>query len=121
MSGRDAVLKAFDRLFDKAASKLRIECDADSKEAAAKLFSERFASVLDVASEVITGEIPETVMQAMEEAIEELSAAQLVGYLAAIPLAHQTQQMLRTIAFRAAEQQYLEHLITQSDDRYGGN
>lgn len=60
-------------------------------------------------------------MQAMEEAIDHLSPAQVVGYLAAIPLAHQTQEMLRTVAYRAAEQRLLEHLINQADDTYGGN
>jgi hypothetical protein len=57
----------------------------------------------------------------MEDAIDNLSAAQVVGYLAAIPLAHQAQEMLRAIAYRAAEQRLLEHLVSQADDRYGGN
>ena len=121
MTGKEAVLRAFDRLFDKAAAKLRIECDAESKQDAKKLFTERFSSVLDVAAEVTMPEIPEPVMRGMEDAIDGLSPAQVVGYLAAIPLAHQTQQMLRAIAYRTAEQRYLEHLISQTDDRYGGN
>jgi hypothetical protein len=28
---------------------------------------------------------------------------------------------LRTIAYRAAEQRLLDHLVSQADDRYGGN
>jgi len=121
MTGKDAVLQAFDRLFDKAAAKLRIECSDGEKEEAKRLFAERFAAALEIAGQADMPEIPEAVMRNMEEAIEHLSPAQVVGYLAAIPLAHQAQEMLRTIAYRAAEQRLLEHLISQADDRYGGN
>jgi len=121
MTGKEAVLHAFDRLFDKAAAKLRIECTDDEKEEAKRHFAERFSAALDVAGEVSMPEIPEDVMRGMEEAIDHLSPAQVVGYLAAIPLAHQAQEMLRTIAYRAAEQRLLEHLVSQADDRYGGN
>jgi len=121
MTGKEAVLLAFDRLFDKAAAKLRIDCTEGEKEEAKRHFAERFAAALDVAGQVNVPEIPEDAMRSMEEAIEHLSAAQVVGYLAAIPLAHQTQEMLRAIAYRAAEQRLLEHLISQADDTYGGN
>lgn len=121
MTGKEAVLRAFDRLFDKAAAKLRIECNDGEKEEAKRLFAERFSTALEVAGELSMPEIPEEVMRGMEDAIEHLSPAQVVGYLAAIPLAHQAQEMLRAIAFRAAEQRLLEHLVSQADDRYGGN
>ena len=121
MTGKEAVLRAFDRLFDKAAAKLRIECSDSEKEEAKRHFAERFSAALDVAGEVSMPEIPEDVMRGMEEAIDHLSPAQVVGYLAAIPLAHQAQEMMRTIAYRAAEQRLLEHLVSQADDRYGGN
>ena len=121
MTGKEAVLLAFDRLFDKAASKLRIACSQDEKNEAKRQFAARFSAALDVAGGVTVPEIPEEVMQNMEQAIDHLSPAQVVGYLAAIPLAHQTQEMLRAIAYRAAEQRLLEHLISQTDDRYGGN
>jgi len=121
MTGKEAVLRAFDRLFDKAAAKLRIGCSQAEKEEAKRHFAERFSAALDAAGRVSVPEIPEEVMQDMEEAIDHLSPAQVVGYLAAIPLAHQAQEMLRTIAYRAAEQRLLEHLISQADDKYGGN
>src|SRR5579862_2434074 len=121
MTGKEVVLRAFDRLFDKAAAKLRIECNDGEKEEAKRLFAERFSAAFEVAGEVNMTEIPEEVMRQMEEAIDHLSPAQVVGYLAAIPLAHQAQEMLRTIAYRAAEQRLLEHLVSQADDRYGGN
>jgi hypothetical protein len=121
MTGREAVLLAFDRLFDKAAAKLRIDCSEGEKKEAKRHFTERFSAALDIAGQVKVPEIPEEVMQGMESAIEQLSPAQVVGYLAAIPLVHQTQEMLRTIAYRAAEQRLLEHLVSQADDKYGGN
>ena len=121
MTGKEAVLLAFDRLFDKAAAKLRVDCSEGDKEEAKRHFAERFSAALDVAGQIMVPEIPEEVMRAMEEAIDHLSPAQVVGYLAAIPLAHQTQEMLRAIAYRAAEQRLLDHIINQADDKYGGN
>ena len=121
MTGKEAVLQAFDRLFDKAAAKLRIECNEEEKAEAKRAFAARFAAALDVAGEVTMPEIPEDVMHGMEEAIDHLSPAQVVGYLAAIPLAHQAQQLLLTTAYHAAEQRLLEHMVSQTDDRYGGN
>src|SRR5262249_49911632 len=121
MTGKEAVLNAFDRLFDKAATKLHVECGTEEKEEAKRHFAERFSAALDVVGQVTSPDIPQEVMKGMEDAIDGLSPAQLVGYLAAIPLAHQAQEMLRAIAYRAAEQKLLDHLITQTDDRYGGN
>lgn len=121
MTGKEAVLLAFDRLFDKAAAKLRFDCSEDEKEEAKRHFAERFSAALDIAGQVTVPKIPEEVMQSMETAIDHLSPAQVVGYLAAVPLAHQTQEMLRTLAYRAAEQRLLEHLIEQAEDKYGGN
>jgi hypothetical protein len=57
----------------------------------------------------------------MEDAIAQLSPAELAGVIASVPLAQQTQEMLRAIAFREAEQRLLEHLAQQADTRYGGN
>jgi hypothetical protein len=120
-TAKEAVLQAFDRLFDKAASRLRVDCNADEKQEAKRQFAERFSAALDVAGKVMVTGIPEDVMRAMEDAIDQLSPAQLVGYLASIPLARQAQEMVRTIAYRAAEQRLLDHLINQTDDQYGGN
>jgi len=121
MTGKEAVLLAFDRLFDRAAAKLHIECSEGEKEEAKGHFAERFSAALEIAGQIIVPGIPDDVMCAMEEAIEHLSPGQAVGYLATIPLAHQTQQILHAIAYRAAEQRLLEHLISQADDQYGGN
>jgi len=121
MTGKDVMLLAFDRLFDKAAAKLHVECSADDKVEAKRVFTERFATVLDVAGAIPLSEIPADVMQEMEDAIDHLSSAQVVGHLAAVPLAHQTQKLARAVAHRAAEQRLLEHLINQADDSYGGN
>ena len=121
MTGKQAVLIAFDRLFDKAAAKLHIECREDEREEAKRHFAERFSAALEIAGQVMMDEIPDDVMRGMEEVLDHLSPAQVVGHLAAIPLARQTQEMLRVIAYRAAEQRMLEHLINQTDDQYGGN
>ena len=121
MKAKQAVLTAFDRLFDRAASKLSIDCSEEEKAEAKRHFEERFSAALQIAGELDAPELPEDVMVHMEEAIDHLSPAQVVGHLASIPLAHQTQQMLRTLAYRAAEQRLLEHLAGQADDRYGGN
>jgi hypothetical protein len=121
MTGREAVLSAFDRLFAKAAAKLGVEWDAQDREEAKRTFAERFSVALDIAARVGVPQIPDDVMQAMEEAIERLSPAQVVGHLAALPLAHQAQEMMRVIAHHSAQQRLLEHLIDQADDTYGGN
>ncbi|HTO56281.1 MAG TPA: hypothetical protein VMJ74_00745 [Pseudomonadales bacterium] len=121
MTGKEALLNAFDHLFERAAAKLHVECSPEEKAEAKRNFSERFAAALDVAGQVPVPEIPPEVIEAMEKAIDQLSPAQVVGYLASIPLAQQAQEMLRAIAYRAAEQRLLEHLVTQADDKYGGN
>ena len=43
------------------------------------------------------------------------------SWIASIPLAHQGHEMMRQVAYRAAEQRLLDHLIQQADDRFGGN
>jgi len=121
MTGKDALLNAFDHLFEKAAAKLHVQCSPEEKEEAKRNFAERFSAALDIAGQVPVPEIPPEVMTAMEQAIDRLSPAQVVGYLAAIPLAQQAQEMMRTIAYRAAEQRLLEHIFKQADDKYGGN
>lgn len=121
MTGRDAVLSAFDRLFDRAAAKLGIDCDEQDKQEAKRTFTKRFSTALDMVAEVHMTEMPDDVMRSMEQAIEHLSPAQVVSHLASIPLAHQAQEMLRVIACQSAQQRLLDHLITQVDDQYGGN
>jgi len=57
----------------------------------------------------------------METAIEEVSPAEIVGYLATAPLANQVQETMKAIAMRTAEQRLLEHYLSQADESYGGN
>ena len=121
MTGKEAMLRAFDRLFDRAAQKLSVECSADEKEEAKKQFSERFATLLDALHRVNVEELPEEAIEGMEKAIDQISPNELVGLLASIPIAHQGHEILRSIAYRTAEQRLLAHLIEQSDDSYGGN
>ena len=121
MTGKEAMLQAFDRLFDRAAKKLRVECSTEEKEAAKKQFEERFAALLQGLERVNVQEVPNEVIADMEGAIDRISPTEVVGLLASIPLAHQGHEMMRSIAYRAAEQRLLDHLIGQADDRYGGN
>src|SRR5262245_31457528 len=121
MTGSEAILQAFDRLFDAAARKLNVTCAPEERAAAKEQFAQRFRAALDIAKKVEVPALPDEVVQAMENAISKLSPAQIVGVIATVPLAQQTQEMLRAIAFQQAEQRLLEHLAQQADTRYGGN
>jgi len=121
MTGKEAMLQAFDRLFDRAAKKLHVDCSTEEKEAAKKQFEDRFAALLQGLERVHVQEVPDEVITGMEGAIDRISPTEVVGLLASIPLAHQGHEMMRSVAYRAAEQRLLEHLIGQADDRYGGN
>ena len=66
-------------------------------------------------------EIPEEIVKEMEKAVDGLTPAEIVGMLASIPLAQQTHELLRAIAFRAAEQRLLEHVVSHAEYPYGGN
>ena len=121
MTGKDALLNAFDHLFERAAAKLNVQCTPEEKAEAKQNFAARFSAALEIAGQVRVPEIPPEVINTMEQAIDQLSPAQVVGYLASIPLAQQAQEMLRSIAYHAAEQRLLEHLVNQADDKYGGN
>jgi ABC-type branched-subunit amino acid transport system substrate-binding protein len=121
MTGRDALLQAFDRLFDAAAKKLNIVATPEERAEAKESFSRRFESALETTRRIEVPELPEAVLGEMEGAIAQLSAAELAGVLASIPLAQQTQEMLRALAFQQAEQKLLEHFALQAEARYGGN
>lgn len=121
VTGRDALLTAFDRLFDKAARRLSVECSADEREEAKRRFEERFSMLLEALQQLQLRELPEEAVRNMEEGIETLSPADLVALLASVPLVTQAQEMLRQLAYRAAEQRLLEHYIRSADDRYGGS
>jgi carboxylesterase type B len=121
MTGRDALLQAFDRLFDAAARKLNVACTPEERAEAKEQFANRFEQALGIADKVEVPGLPTAVIDAMEMAIAQLSPAELAGVIASVPLAQQTQEMLRAIAFQQAEQRLLEHFARQADDRYGGN
>ena len=122
MTGRDALLQAFDRLFDTAAKKLSVECSDGDKANAKQRFEERFSMLLDALKQLsVPEELPEEAVKSMEEAIEKLTPADVVGLLATVPLVPQAQEMMRMLAYRAAEQRLLEHYVRTADDTYGGN
>ncbi len=121
MSARDAILAAFDELFDAAATKLNVAVDEAERAEARTRFAEHFDKALALAGTVEMAELPRSVVEEMKAAVDRLSMAELAGVVASIPLAQQTHEMLRTIAMRQAEQRLLEHLALQADERYGGN
>jgi hypothetical protein len=121
MSGRDAILSAFDELFDAAATKLNVKATGAERAEARARFADRFDKALELAGTLDIVELPRPVLDEMKAAVDRLSMAELAGVVASIPLAQQTQEMLRSIAVRQAEQRLLEHLAQQADDRYGGN
>jgi len=121
MSARDAILAAFDELYDSAAVRLNVQSTPEERAEARARFAERFDKALEMAGSVEMRELPRPVLDQMKEAIGNLSMAELAGVVASIPLAQQTQEMLRALAMRQAEQRLLEHLALQADTRYGGN
>jgi len=121
MTARDALLQAFDRLFDVAAKKLNVACTPEEREDAKADFARRFEAALEVAGRIEVNEVPSNVLAEMEQAIDRLSPAELAGVIASVPLAQQTHDMLRAVAFRQAEQKLLEHFAMQADTKYGGN
>lgn len=120
-TAKETMLAAFDRLFDHAARKLNLDCSPEDKAQSRQQFEERFSGLLDGLGELPIDHIPEEVISGMEKAIDQVSPSEVAGLLASMPIAHQAQEMLRSVAYRAAEQKMLEHLIGQTDDRFGGN
>ncbi len=121
MTGRDALLGAFDRLFNAAAHKLDVAVTPEVRAEAKEQFAERFAGVLDLTERFESPPLPAEVVEEMEAQVKRISATELAGVVAALPLAQQAQEMLRAVAFQHAQQKMLEHLAMQADTRYGGN
>jgi hypothetical protein len=121
MTGREALLQAFDRLYDAAAAKLDLDYTPRELAEAREQFATRLAASLEVAETVRMPALPREVIEGMESAIRDLSPAEIAGMIASVPLAQQTQEMLRAIAVRQATQRVLEHLVAQADTRFGGN
>src|SRR5262245_2523309 len=116
-----SLLQAFDRLFEKAAAKLNVKYTSEERDEARRHFAERFHDALQVIEHTGTGTVSPGTLQEMENAIEQLSGGEIAGYLAVGPLAVHVQNLLRAVATKAAEQRLLEQLVSQADDRYGGN
>lgn len=121
MTGRDALLGAFDRLFSAAAAKLEVKVTPADQAEAKERFAERFAAALDLTGGFESPPLPPEVLDAMEAQVTRLSPIELAGVVAAIPLVQQAQEMMRAVAFQHAQQKVLEHLALQADSRYGGN
>jgi len=62
-TGKDAILVAFDRLLDKAASKLEITCSREEKDEIKRSFSERFDHALQFASKAYFPSFPDSVIE----------------------------------------------------------
>ena len=120
-TGREVLLTAFDRLFEKAADKLQLECTPEQREEAKRFFTERYDDALKILDNAEFPAIEEPVLTRMEAAIDELSPAYIAAHLATGPLALHVQEFIRSIAVRAAEQRVLEHLANRADETYGGN
>jgi hypothetical protein len=121
MTGRDALLQAFDRLFSAATSKLDLEVTPKERADAKAQFAERFATVLDLTGRFESPPIPTEVLGELETQVTRISPLEIAGVVASIPLAQQAQEMLRAVAYQHAQQKMLEHLAMQADTRYGGN
>ena len=121
MTGRAALLDAFDRLFSVAATRLQVDVTPADSVHAKSQFTERFAAALDLTDRLETPGLPAEVLAEMEAQVTRLSPIELAGIVATIPLAQQAQEMLHAAAIQHAQQKMLEHLALQADTRYGGN
>jgi cytochrome P450 len=120
-TGKQAVLDAFDRLFERALLKLKSECSPEEKAEVKRNFVERYGEALQLLDKAEFPAFTERSLAEMEDAIEAVSAAHVAGYLAVGPLAVRVQEFMQRIAMRAAEQRLLEQLAAQADETYGGN
>lgn len=120
-TGREAVLAAFDRLFDRATAKLNLECTAEERDEAKRFFTERYDDALQLLDAAEFPAIEDPAMARMEAAIDGLPPAHVAAHLATGPLALYVQEFMRRLAVRAAEQRLIEHLAERADDSYGGN
>jgi ketopantoate reductase len=119
---RDAILNAFDQLFETAIVRLNVSCTPEERSQARAAFAERMTPVLEVADKAGDLEVPAEAVDEMRKTIDRLSPAEVAGLVASIPLAQHAQEMLKTIAFERARQQLLMHLTEQAEPSpYGGH
>jgi hypothetical protein len=69
MSARDAILAAFDELFDAAAAKLAVSVTPEERAEARAHFSERFEKALEMAGTVEMKALPRPVLDEMKAAV----------------------------------------------------
>lgn len=119
--GREVVLHAFDRLFDRASEKLKLECTAEEKGEIRRRFAERYEEALQFLDEADFPAFSDDTIETMQASIDAVPMAQVAGYLAIGPLTVKVQKFMRRLALQAAEQRLLEHLVSQAEDQYGGN
>lgn len=110
---------AFDQLFDTALGRLHATCSAAERADARARFEQHFANVLEIARGVDVPGVPVEALAELRASVENLSPADLAGMMASVPIARQTQAMLRTIARRNAERRMVEHMASAADTRWG--
>ena len=121
-SGRQAILDAFDELFDAAVGRLNGLCTPEERAGARAQFIERMTPALEAVEAAQALELPGPAVADMRQAIERLAPADIAGLLASIPLAQRTHELLRTVAYERARQQLLQQLTAQAEPSpYGGH
>jgi len=103
ITSKKQLLTAFDRLFDRASNKLALDCTEEDRAEARRSFVNRFEYALEALDEIDLPAIPESAIRGMEESIDDLSPAQVAGYLATGPLVLQVQKLIKTLVARAAD------------------
>jgi len=121
-TGRQAILEAFDQLFDAAVGRLSATCTPEERAQARAEFAERMTPILEAAEAAQKLELPASVVGDMRQAIERLSPSDIAGLVASIPLAQRTHELLQAVAFDRARQRLLLHLTEQAEPSpYGGH
>jgi hypothetical protein len=120
-TGRKALLAAFDRLFERAVTKLDLDCSQEEKDEAKQYFVDRYEQALEMLDAAEFPAISESDLKTMESGIDGIPRARIAGYLAAGPLGSHVQEFIQRLAVRAAEQRLIEQLAQRADDSYGGN
>lgn len=112
--GRQAILDAFDRLFDAAIGRLGTDSTPEERAQARRQFAERITPALDALDAAQEPVLPAEVFDDMRQSIERLTPTDIAGLLASIPLAQRTHELLQALAFDRARQQLLVHLTEQA-------
>jgi hypothetical protein len=121
-TGRQAILDAFDQLFDAAAGRLSGACTPEERAQARAQFVERMTPALEAVEAAQKLELPQAAVEEMRQNIERLAPAEIAGLLASIPLAQRTHEALRAVAYERARQHLLQQLTAQAEPSpYGGH